>query len=300
MVVREARRAGAAGGRGRGRAARHRPDVRRQRGQARRVRRARGGARRRSRRCARCPGCEEAAEIGEVKTEPPGMVLVETAFGGKRVMDQLVGDPLPQDLLSERTSEEDAWPAVEFVPNQQADGGGHRPRALDDDGSLVRGRLGRDDRRPPTRASRTSSRAIIPGMPRVVIHNQVIAYEVGQEYIQAWYDAEAGQARPVRPDHRGLDRQREDQRRGPLDGLRRATRDTGQPITTNEWVDRLAQQGGRGRRDRHLRDLRRHPGDEEQPDRRDGPARLPRLELEVEGRPARSCASPAARRSPTT
>ncbi|MEA2457077.1 MAG: hydrogenase expression/formation protein HypE [Thermoleophilaceae bacterium] len=42
------------------------------------------------------PGCENAAEIGEVRTEPPGMVLVETAFGGKRVMDQLVGDPLPR------------------------------------------------------------------------------------------------------------------------------------------------------------------------------------------------------------
>ena len=42
------------------------------------------------------PGCEQAAEIGEVKTEPPGMVLVQTAFGGKRVMDQLVGDPLPR------------------------------------------------------------------------------------------------------------------------------------------------------------------------------------------------------------
>ena len=41
-------------------------------------------------------GCEEAAEIGEVRTEPPGMVLVQTAFGGKRVMDQLVGDPLPR------------------------------------------------------------------------------------------------------------------------------------------------------------------------------------------------------------
>ena len=31
-----------------------------------------------------------------MKTEPPGMVLVATAFGGKRVMDQLVGDPLPR------------------------------------------------------------------------------------------------------------------------------------------------------------------------------------------------------------
>jgi len=42
------------------------------------------------------PGCEAAAEIGEVKTEPPGLVLVETAFGGRRVMDMLVGDPLPR------------------------------------------------------------------------------------------------------------------------------------------------------------------------------------------------------------
>jgi hydrogenase expression/formation protein HypE len=45
---------------------------------------------------ASAPGCAFAAEIGEVKTEPPGMVLVETAFGGRRVMDLLVGDPLPR------------------------------------------------------------------------------------------------------------------------------------------------------------------------------------------------------------
>jgi hydrogenase expression/formation protein HypE len=42
------------------------------------------------------PGCEAATEIGEVRTEPPGMVLVQTSFGGRRVMDQLVGDPLPR------------------------------------------------------------------------------------------------------------------------------------------------------------------------------------------------------------
>jgi hydrogenase expression/formation protein HypE len=42
------------------------------------------------------PGCERAADIGEVRTEPPGMVLVNTAFGGKRVMDLLAGDPLPR------------------------------------------------------------------------------------------------------------------------------------------------------------------------------------------------------------
>jgi hydrogenase expression/formation protein HypE len=42
------------------------------------------------------PGCEAAAEIAEVRAEPPGMVLVETAFGGRRVMDLLAGDPLPR------------------------------------------------------------------------------------------------------------------------------------------------------------------------------------------------------------
>ncbi len=42
------------------------------------------------------PGCEQAAAIGEVRREPPGMVLVQTSFGGRRVMDQLVGDPLPR------------------------------------------------------------------------------------------------------------------------------------------------------------------------------------------------------------
>ena len=49
-----------------------------------------------ARRAARGARLRAARTIGEVKTEPPGMVLVETAFGGKRVMDQLVGDPLPR------------------------------------------------------------------------------------------------------------------------------------------------------------------------------------------------------------
>lgn len=42
------------------------------------------------------PGCEAAAEIGEVHSTPVGMVIVQTAFGGRRVMDLLVGDPLPR------------------------------------------------------------------------------------------------------------------------------------------------------------------------------------------------------------
>jgi hydrogenase expression/formation protein HypE len=38
----------------------------------------------------------DGVDVGEIKGDPPGMVLVETSFGGKRVMDQLVGDPLPR------------------------------------------------------------------------------------------------------------------------------------------------------------------------------------------------------------
>jgi hydrogenase expression/formation protein HypE len=38
----------------------------------------------------------DAAVVGEVREEPPGLVLLETAFGGSRVIDMLAGDPLPR------------------------------------------------------------------------------------------------------------------------------------------------------------------------------------------------------------
>jgi hydrogenase expression/formation protein HypE len=38
----------------------------------------------------------EAAIVGEVRAEPEGLVLLDTAFGGSRVVDMLVGDPLPR------------------------------------------------------------------------------------------------------------------------------------------------------------------------------------------------------------
>ena len=42
------------------------------------------------------PGGEEAALIGEVRAEPAGMVLMHTQFGGTRMIDMLIGDPLPR------------------------------------------------------------------------------------------------------------------------------------------------------------------------------------------------------------
>lgn len=41
-------------------------------------------------------GGEEAAIIGEVREEPARMVLMHTRFGGTRMIDMLVGDPLPR------------------------------------------------------------------------------------------------------------------------------------------------------------------------------------------------------------
>jgi hydrogenase expression/formation protein HypE len=38
----------------------------------------------------------DAAIVGEVRAKPEGLVLLDTAFGGTRVVDTLVGDPLPR------------------------------------------------------------------------------------------------------------------------------------------------------------------------------------------------------------
>ena len=42
------------------------------------------------------PGGEEARVIGEVREQPAGAVLVSTRYGGSRIIDMLVGDPLPR------------------------------------------------------------------------------------------------------------------------------------------------------------------------------------------------------------
>ncbi len=42
------------------------------------------------------PAGAKASVIGEVREEPPGRVLSKTSFGGHRMIDMLVGDPLPR------------------------------------------------------------------------------------------------------------------------------------------------------------------------------------------------------------
>ncbi|ROO84660.1 hydrogenase maturation carbamoyl dehydratase HypE [Actinocorallia herbida] len=42
------------------------------------------------------PQGADAAVVGRVADDPPGLVLLKTAFGGTRIVDVLVGDPLPR------------------------------------------------------------------------------------------------------------------------------------------------------------------------------------------------------------
>jgi hydrogenase small subunit len=80
---------------------------------------------------------------------------------------------------------------------------------------------------------------VIPGMPNVVIHNPVLAYETGAEFMQAWWDAEAGKLDPFVLIVEGS--LPNENLSG--DGYWAAmgnNPETGQPITTNEWVDRLS------------------------------------------------------------
>jgi hydrogenase expression/formation protein HypE len=38
----------------------------------------------------------DAARVGEMWADPPGLVVLVTPFGGTRIVDMLVGDPLPR------------------------------------------------------------------------------------------------------------------------------------------------------------------------------------------------------------
>ena len=42
------------------------------------------------------PGGQDAQTIGEIREQPSGAVLVTTRYGGSRIVDMLVGDPLPR------------------------------------------------------------------------------------------------------------------------------------------------------------------------------------------------------------
>ncbi|MDQ6776089.1 MAG: hydrogenase expression protein HypE, partial [Actinomycetota bacterium] len=79
----------------------------------------------------------------------------------------------------------------------------------------------------------------IPAVPNIVLHNPVLAYENGAEFMQAWYDAEDGKLDPFVLVVEGALGNERINGEGHWSGLGDNAL-TGQPITTNEWVDRLS------------------------------------------------------------
>jgi hydrogenase small subunit len=79
----------------------------------------------------------------------------------------------------------------------------------------------------------------IPGLPKVHLHNPVLAYENGDDFLKYWYLAEEGRLEPFVLVVEGSIPNEKIKKEGYWAALGTDPK-TKQPITTNEWIDRLA------------------------------------------------------------
>jgi hydrogenase small subunit len=79
----------------------------------------------------------------------------------------------------------------------------------------------------------------VPGLPKVHVHNPVIAYEVGDDFLKYWHMAAEGKLDPFVLVVEGSIPNEKIKKEGYWAALGTDPH-TGQPITTNEWIDRLA------------------------------------------------------------
>src|ERR1700733_15858995 len=79
----------------------------------------------------------------------------------------------------------------------------------------------------------------IPGLPKVHLHNPVLAYENGDEFMKYWYLAAEDRLNPFVLVVEGSIPNESIHREGYWAALG-TDKKTGQPITTCEWIDRLA------------------------------------------------------------
>ena len=80
---------------------------------------------------------------------------------------------------------------------------------------------------------------VVPGMPRVVIYNPMLAFETGEEFVAAFRRAAAGRLDPFVLVLEGSVPNEQINGEGHWSGFGVDPR-TGQPITACEWIDRLA------------------------------------------------------------
>src|SRR5215472_15087918 len=79
----------------------------------------------------------------------------------------------------------------------------------------------------------------IPGIPKVHLHNPVLAYEVGNDFMKYFYQAERGELDPFVLVVEGSIRNEHVKEEGYW-AAQGTDHNTGQPITTTDWIDRLA------------------------------------------------------------
>ena len=79
----------------------------------------------------------------------------------------------------------------------------------------------------------------IPGLPKVHLHNPVLAYEVGDDFMKYWHQAAEGKLDPFVLVMEGSVPNERIKKEGYWAAMGTDAK-TGQPITTNEWIDRLA------------------------------------------------------------
>jgi hydrogenase small subunit len=79
----------------------------------------------------------------------------------------------------------------------------------------------------------------IPGLPKVHLHNPVLAYEVGEDFMKFFHDAADGRLDPFVLVVEGSIPNEKVKREGYWAALG-TDQVTGQPITTCQWIDRLA------------------------------------------------------------
>lgn len=79
----------------------------------------------------------------------------------------------------------------------------------------------------------------VPGIPKVKFHNPVLAYEVGEEFLEKFYQAAEGRIQPFILVIEGSVPDEKNKQEGCWASMG-TDRQTGQPISTCEWIDRLA------------------------------------------------------------
>jgi hydrogenase small subunit len=80
---------------------------------------------------------------------------------------------------------------------------------------------------------------VLPGMPRIVIYNALLAYDSGEEFVRSFSRAAAGELDPFVLVLEGSVPNEQISGEGHWSGFG-VDPETGQPISTNTWIDRLA------------------------------------------------------------